>query len=223
MYIFDNLNALIEKTEKFVREAFAASEGSHDWHHIDRVRRMACYLSEQEGADRFVVEMAALLHDLDDRKYRRENEPANRAETLLYSLELDEAVLRSILKVIDEVSFKGARVETPASSRESAVVQDADRLDAIGAIGIARAFAYGGSRGRPLYDPGETHTMHDHPEAYFSNQSSTVAHFYEKLLLLKERLHTGAARKIAEERHEVMLRFLDQFYAEWNHGRLKPL
>ncbi len=197
---------------------FATSEGSHDWYHIDRVRRMACYLSELEGADRFVVEMAALLHDLDDRKYRKQNEPGNRAKTLLEVLGLNEATAHTILTAIDEVSFKGAGVETPASSRESAVVQDADRLDAIGAIGIARAFAYGGSRGRSLYDPAEAHTLHDHPEAYFSNQSSTVAHFYEKLLLLKDRLHTAAARKIAEERHEVMLRFLEQFYTEWNMG-----
>lgn len=212
------MNTLIEKTEKYVREVFANSEGSHDWHHIDRVRRLACYLAEQEGADLFLVEMAALMHDLDDRKYHIEGMPANRSETLLKKLEVDSADATAILQIISEVSYRGAGVETPVSSSESAVVQDADRLDAIGAIGIGRAFAYGGSRGRALYHPEETLVMHDHPDQYYSSRNSTIAHFYEKLLLLKDRLHTDAARKVADDRHAFMLRFLDQFYAEWNFG-----
>ena len=201
-----------------MRKSFFGEGTGHDWHHIDRVRKVALRLAEAEGANKEVVELAALLHDIADHKFHDHDltvGPAKAKEVILEHGGSEELADR-ISQIISETSFKGAEVATPVSSIESAVVQDADRLDALGAIGIARAFAYGGSKNRPLYDPNEKTTMHRDFEAYANSKGSTVNHFYEKLLLLKDRMHTESGRKMAVERHRFMEDFLKRFFEEWD-------
>jgi uncharacterized protein len=204
----------VETTEQMLKQKFQINEGSHDWFHIDRVRRLALLLAEKEGGDHFIIEMAALLHDLDDWKLKGGNKDSSVAEWLDF-LGLDLKSREHISLIIEEVSFKGAGVSTPCSSVESRIVQDADRLDALGAIGISRAFAYGGSKGHPLHRPGIGPHYHDTFHGYQMHKGSTINHFYEKLLLLKERLNTPEAIRIAEGRHRFMLEFLEHFFREW--------
>ncbi|MFZ5431644.1 MAG: HD domain-containing protein [Bacteroidota bacterium] len=205
---------LVDKTEKMVRERMSGMEGSHDYEHIDRVRKMALFLAAREGGDPFIVEMAALLHDLEDWKYSGDGKEKGITREWLRRVGLSEDLAMKITRAIQEVSYKGAGVPTPCSSIEGCVVQDADRLDAMGAIGIARAFAYGGSKGRPLYEPQETPELHSTFESYKANKGSTLNHFHEKLLLLKDRINTAAALEIAEERHRFMLEFIEKFNQE---------
>lgn len=206
---------IIAATGRFVREQMQADATGHDWLHVERVRRMALRLAAEEGADTFVVELAALLHDLDDYKVTGDlSGELPRAAGWLAQAGVGEAVGRRVLDIISRLSFKGAGVATPMADTEGCVVQDADRLDAIGAIGIARAFAYGGAKGRPLYDPDAAPSLHASEEEYKRNSSSTVNHFYEKLLLLKDRMNTPAARAIAEQRHRYMAGYLEQLYEE---------
>jgi uncharacterized protein len=208
----------IARTKAFIRERFAGEGSGHDWWHVDRVRRMALRLAPDERADVTVVELAALLHDVADHKFTggdHEAGPRAAAEWLA-GLGVDGETIRRVAEVIAEVSFRGAGVETPAGTPESRVVQDADRLDAIGAIGIARAFAYGGSRGRALHDPTVPPEAHDDFERYKASTGPTTNHFHEKLLLIRDRLHTPAARRIAEDRHAFMEVFLAHFQAEWD-------
>lgn len=204
----------VETTEQMLKERFRINEGSHDWFHIDRVRNLALLLAEKEGGDPFLIEMAALLHDLDDWKINGGSSGSSVTEWLDF-LGMDLKSRERITLIIEEVSFKGAGVMTPCSSVESCVVQDADRLDALGAIGIARAFAYGGSKGHALHQPGVGPLHHDTFDGYQSHKGSTINHFYEKLLLLKERLNTPKAIRIAEGRHRFMLEFLEHFFREW--------
>lgn len=190
-------------------------EGSgHDWWHIHRVRNLAIHLAKEEGGDPFIVEMAALLHDLDDWKLSG-NSHMEQTKSWLKSMNLSEETSAQILEIIEQVSFKGAGVETPTSSVEAAVVQDADRLDAIGAVGIARTFAYGGNKGRLLYHPDEKPEMHASFDEYKKTTAPTINHFYEKLLLLKDRMNTQTAKKMAEGRHKFMENYLEHFFAEW--------
>jgi uncharacterized protein len=210
------LKEIVDNTENHVRIRFLNEEGSHDWQHIDRVRRMALFLAGEEGGDLFIVEMAALLHDMEDWKLTDSETKKGITKEWLSAQELTTETIERILQVIAEVSFKGAGVTTPCSSLESMVVQDADRLDAIGAIGIARAFAYGGSKGRPLYLPEQEAVQHQSFESYKKSKSSTLHHFYEKLLHLKNRMNTATAIKLAEKRHQYMLDFADQFKKDWN-------
>lgn len=211
-----NHKEIIQKTEKFINAEFRTEGSGHDWFHVDRVRKMAIRIGKQEGCDLFVTEMAALLHDLDDWKLNRsEVGIGSRAGEWLAGLELESGVTGTILGVIEEVSFKGAGISTPVSSAEAAVVQDADRLDAIGAIGIARTFAYGGHKSRLIYDPAITPVLHDNFRSYQESTAPTVNHFYEKLLLLKDRMNTDTARSIAAGRHRFMEKYLRQFYDEW--------
>ena len=212
------MSDLINLVEIKVRETFEKEGTGHDWHHIDRVRKVALRLAEAEGANKEVVELAALLHDIADHKFHGHDltvGPAKAKEVILENGGSEELTDR-ISQIISETSFKGAGVATPVSSIESAVVQDADRLDALGAIGIARAFAYGGSKNRSLYDPDKKATIHGDFEAYANSKGSTVNHFYEKLLLLKDRMHTESGRKMAEERHRFMEQFLNRFFEEWD-------
>jgi uncharacterized protein len=211
---FDLSKDSVYKTEKMIQASFSVSEGSHDWNHIHRVRQMAVYLCDKEGGDRFLVEMAALLHDLEDWKYTTSGEAPGLISRWLQSLGIHPETENRILTIINEVSYKGSGVVTPCSSKESEIVQDADRLDAMGAIGIARAFAYGGSRGRALYAAESEPVNHLDFETYKKNQGPTLNHFYEKLLLLKDRMNTSTARPIAAARHQYMLDFLDQFKKE---------
>lgn len=207
---------ILGKTEQFIRAEFKTEGSGHDWYHIDRVRKMALRIGRIEGSDLFVTEMAALLHDLDDWKLKSSVlNKLVKTENWLDQVNVPDDMASGILKIIGEVSFKGAGTETPVSSVEAAVVQDADRLDAIGAIGIARAFAYGGNKNRLIFDPDVSPVMHRNFEAYKNGNASTINHFYEKLLLLKERMNTTTARRIAEERHRFMEVFLDQFSEEW--------
>ncbi len=205
---------VLAETEEFIRKEFEGEGSGHDWWHIHRVRNLAIHLAESEGGDLFLVEMAALLHDLDDWKISG-NETLAQTKAWLNQTEISEEEREKILSIISEVSFKGAQVETPTSSVEAAVVQDADRLDAIGAVGIARTFAYGGNKGRLLYHPDEKPEMHASFDAYQKTTAPTINHFYEKLLLLKDRMNTAKAKQMAEERHRYMEKFLEQFFAEW--------
>ncbi|MEM9052670.1 MAG: HD domain-containing protein [Bacteroidota bacterium] len=208
---------MVQEISDLVHKQFEGEGTGHDWYHINRVRKVALHLAKLEGADSEVVELAALLHDIADHKFHGHDltaGPARAREIILEKSGSTELADR-VSQIISETSFKGAGVETPVSSIESAVVQDADRLDAIGAIGIARTFAYGGSIGQPIYDPELVPEAHDSFEAYAKTRTSTINHFYEKLLLLKDRMNTDSGKRMAEERHKVMKEFLDQFQKEW--------
>lgn len=212
------MNVLLQKVEQHVKAQFTGQEGSHDWQHIDRVRRTALLLQQQEGGDPLVIELAALLHDISDHKYNGGDFEAGPKVVLalLSQFSCPEELAAKVAAVVSVVSFKGALVTDSPTSLEGQIVRDADRLDAIGAIGIARAFAYGGSRNRALYLPEVRPTLHNSKEAYAQDQGHTINHFYEKLLLLKDRMETKSAQKLAAERHEFMLLFLKQFKAEWS-------
>lgn len=204
---------LIDQTAEFVRRASLGEGSGHDWWHIYRVHKMAVHLAEKEQADLFTVQLAALLHDMDDWKFHKEG--SVNAANHLKTLALDTQTIQAVLHMIAQVSYRGAGEDTTPDTLEARVVQDADRLDAIGAIGIARAFAYGGAKQRLLFDPALPPVMHSSFEEYKSKTSHTINHFYEKLLLLKERLHTATARQIAGKRHAFMEQFLENFYEEW--------
>lgn len=212
-----SLNGIIDRTADHVRDALSGEGSGHDWHHIERVWRLAKRIGEAEAADMAVVELAALLHDIADWKAHG-GDPTVGPKTAMAWLTaqgLDVDAVQHVGRIIANISFKGAKVEQPTLSAEGKVVQDADRLDAIGAIGIARAFAYGGSKGRAIYEPACRPTEHDSAEAYLNSQGTTVNHFYEKLLLLRDRMNTKTGRAIAEERHRFMEEYLRRFYEEW--------
>jgi len=206
----------LQAAEQFAQCFLATDTTGHDWFHIDRVRNMALRLAREEGADAFVVEMAALLHDVADFKLNDGDEQKGllRVKDFLVAENIPWQSINHILTIIQEVSYKGAGVNTPVSFIESAVVQDADRLDAMGAIGIARMFTYGGAKGRAMYDPSILPANHQDEQAYRNQKSTTFNHFYEKLLLLKDRLNTASASAIAEQRHRFMEEFIEQFLAE---------
>jgi uncharacterized protein len=209
------------KTAEHVRRLMAEDSSGHDWFHVERVRRTALAIGEEEGADRLVVELAALLHDVADWKFADGDHEAGprAARDWLGSMGTPAAVVEHVAQIVGGLSFKGAGVETPMPTLEGKVVQDADRLDALGAIGIARAFAYGGHKGRAMYDPAVPPQPHDTFEAYKRNSGPTINHFYEKLLLLKDRMNTTAGRRLAEARHRYLEQFLEQFFAEWEGKR----
>lgn len=216
---------IIRHTEDFVRERLSDDSSGHDWYHVDRVRRSAVMIGAAEGADLVLVELAALLHDVADWKFHDgDDEVGPRvAGEWLTSQGVEPDVIAHVQAIIRELSFKGAGVVTSPATLEGKVVQDADRLDAIGAIGVARTFAYGGHKGQPMYDPHKRPTMHDSFAAYKSSDGTTINHFYEKLLLLKDRLNTDTARQIARSRHQFMEQFLAQFYREWNGDDYRPV
>lgn len=195
-----------------VQEDFAADPGGHDWWHVWRVWQMARRLALAEGANVYLVELAALGHDVEDWKLERS---AGTLRGWLEEIGVEGEVIERVEEICRRVSFRGAGVPDEMPSLEGKIVQDADRLDAIGAIAIARTFAYGGVRGRPIYDPAEEPTLHASFEHYKTSSSSSLMHFYEKLFLLKDRLHTASARAIAQERHAFMERYVEQFLAEW--------
>ena len=214
------MRALLAEVEDRVRAKFSDQEGSHDWFHIDRVRRTALYLQSREGGSPELIELSALLHDYSDHKYNGGDFEAGAKEVqhLLLSLGAAPNLALQVAQIVNIVSYKGAKVADQNTSLEGQIVRDADRLDAIGAIGIARAFSYGGSRGRALYDPSVAPTLHDSKEAYAQDKGHTINHFYEKLLLLKDRMETPTAQRLAAERHAIMEQFIAQFKQEWNPG-----
>jgi uncharacterized protein len=217
-----NKNDIIQKTSAYIKQEFWNDSSGHDWWHIYRVWKNAVTICRHEKADVFVVELAALLHDLDDWKFNEsEDETPHRANAWMRQRGVDPRVNEQVCEIIMNVSYKGAQVENKMKSLEGLIVQDADRLDAIGAIGIGRAFAYGGYKNRPMYDPESSNQMHASFDEYKNSKSATINHFYEKLLLLKDRMNTTTAKRIAEQRHEVMLRFLDQFMNEWEGKDIK--
>lgn len=208
---------MIEAAEKFVKNELGKDSSGHDWHHIDRVRKNARLIwSKEQKGNWFIIEMAALLHDIPDEKLN-ETEEAGLAklDSFLSGLELESNIANLIKDCIETVSFKGGR-EIELNSIEAEIVQDADRLDALGAIGIARTFAYGGKKGHPIFDPGISVRAEMTLEEYRTGNSSSINHFYEKLLKLKDKMNTEQAKKLAEERHAFMESFLAQFYIEWN-------
>lgn len=211
---------MIQETEEYVRKAMEKDGSGHDWWHIWRVRNLALKIAEQEGGHLFLIEMAALLHDLDDWKIAGDFN-FSRVENWLGELELQLETRIKIHRIIDEVSFKGEGVETVPSSLEAQIVQDADRLDAMGAIGIARTFAYGGSRKRLIFHPNIKPENHNDFEEYKKNSGPTINHFYEKLLLLKGRLNTPTAKIMGDSRHRFMEIFLEEFFREWNETQEK--
>jgi uncharacterized protein len=207
---------ILQATFAFVRREFQHDSSGHDWWHIDRVWRTAGAIQAREGGDRRVVELAALLHDLDDWKLHPEADGTPvRAAAWLQEQGVDPDTLAQVCDIITHLSFKGAGVANGIRTLEGRIVQDADRLDAIGAIGVARAFAYGGHKGRLMHDPGEAPQLHATFEQYRQNVGTTVNHFHEKLLLLKDRMNTPTGRRMAEERHAFMVRYLEQFHREW--------
>ena len=217
-------NELIRHTENFVRETLRNAEGGHDWFHIERVRRNAVLIAKGEDADLLIVELGALLHDIADAKFYEGDETIGPkiAEEFLRSRGADTKLIEHISNIIKYVSFKsslGDKSENTFDSPELKIIQDADRLDAIGAIGIARAFNYGGFKNRALYDPEIDPVLNMDKESYKKSQAPTINHFYEKLLLLKEMMNTHTGRNLAEERHQFMELFLKQFYQEWEGKR----
>lgn len=208
---------VIATTADYVRELLARDTSGHDWWHIERVRQLALRIGREEGADLFVVELAALLHDVADWKFHDGDETVGprRARQRLSGLGVDAETIDHVCGIIAGVSFKGAGVPTPMSTLEGRVVQDADRLDALGAIGIARTFAYGGHVGQAMHDPDVPPEQHESFAAYKRSRGTTINHFHEKLLLLKERMSTQSGRALAEERHAFIEQFLERFEREW--------
>jgi uncharacterized protein len=213
-----NQASIIQQTNAFIRSKLEGEGSGHDWWHIDRVRNTALRIATDEKADAFVIELGALLHDIADWKFHNGDTEAGpqAANEWLTSINTDHEVIDHVSDIVRTISFKGAGVQTTMKTLEGMIVQDADRLDALGAIGIARAFAYGGSKQRPMHDPTIQAEPHQTFEAYQSSNGTTINHFYEKLLLLKDRMNTNAGRKLAEERHRYMEGYLKEFYREWN-------
>ena len=208
---------IVIQTADFMKSELTGEGSGHDWWHVYRVWKNAVQIAKQEDVDLFVVELAALLHDIADWKFNDGNEDIGPqlAREWLESLNVEENEISNVCQIIQDISFKGSGVVTNMKTQEGKIVQDADRLDAMGAIGIGRAFAYGGSKGREMYNPDLKPEKHNSFEQYKKSQSSSINHFYEKLLLLKELMNTDTAKKIAEKRHVVMLNYLDDFLQEW--------
>ena len=212
---------LIALTISFVKETLEGAEGGHDWFHIERVYKNAQLIAKGENVNLFIVELGALLHDIADAKFHDGDESIGpkKAASFLRSLKVEEEIIEHIEQIIHYVSFKTSLDQNDTDifeSNELKVIQDADRLDAIGAIGIARAFNYGGFKNRSLYDPEIALAIDQDKESYKKSKAPTINHFYEKLLLLKDKMNTQTARKIAEKRHQFMELYLQHFYDEWN-------
>lgn len=216
-----NKQQIINNTEAFVKNALKNAEGGHDWFHILRVWNNAKRIAKNENVDGFVVELGALLHDIADSKFHDGDETIGPkiAREFLENQKVDDKIIVHIENIIKNISFKGGNFEQQFNSPELEVIQDADRLDAIGAVGIARTFNYGGFKNRPLYNPEISPDLNQTKEAYKNSEAPTINHFYEKLLLLKDRMNTVTGREIAADRHLYMEQFLTQFYDEWN-GKL---
>jgi len=210
-------NQIVGKTGCFVKEKLRGAEAGHDWWHIDRVRRTAVNIAKEEDVDMLVIELGALLHDIADPKFHGGDEEIGpkTASDFLKLMDVDRTVIEHIDNIIRNISFKNSFDKKSFSSLEMEIIQDADRLDAIGAIGIARTFNYGGFKGSEIYNPDIEAIEFKSKEDYKKSNGPTINHFYEKLLLLKDKMNTKKGKEIAKKRHKYMLDYLDQFYQEW--------
>lgn len=208
---------VIEKTREFIKGKFDGEGSGHDWWHVYRVWKNAFAIGKEEKANMYVVQLGALLHDIADYKFHKGDFTAGpkAAREYLESIDVDGETINHVCDIVENISFKGAGAEKPMRTLEGKVVRDADRLDAIGAIGIARCFVYGGHKGTPIHLPDVKPQLHQTADEYVKRQNSQINHFYEKLLLLKDLMLTDAGRKIAEERHKFMETYLQQFHKEW--------
>ena len=211
-------SALIERVAAQIRRRFVGESSGHDWYHIQRVWKLTQQIAAREGANLEIAELGALVHDIADWKFCAGDETVGprEARRLLSDEGVPGNVIEAVANIVATISFKGAGVTTAMKTLEGQCVQDADRLDAMGAIGIARCFAYGGHAGRAMYDPDVHPTMHATAEAYKSAKGTSLNHFHEKLFLLKDRMNTAGGRAMAEERHRYMKEFVDRFLHEWN-------
>ena len=215
--VVENMKLRIQQTIEFVKKELQNAEAGHDWWHIERVYKSAKAIAIEENVDLEIVEFAALLHDIADAKFNDGDEEIGpqKAGEFLKSISIEEDKIIHVQQIIRNMSFKSSLGEISFTSPEMLVVQDADRLDAIGAIGIARAFTYGGFKNRELYNPAIKPVINQSKEAYKNTTAPTINHFYEKLLLLKDKMNTLTGKRIAQQRHEFMEQYLSQFYAEW--------
>jgi uncharacterized protein len=213
--------SLLDKTILFVKQKLENAEGGHDWFHIERVYKNAILIAKDEKCNEIVVQLGALLHDIADSKFHDGDETVGPkvAREFLEFQNVSEEIISHVINIIDNISFKGGNFDKKFTSKELEIVQDADRLDAIGAIGIARTFNYGGFKNRQLYNPEILPNLTMNKEEYKNSESPTLNHFYEKLLLLKDKMNTETGKKIAQERHHYMETFLEQFHLEWNGER----
>lgn len=212
-----NKAAIIQQTSDFVQQTLHGAEGGHDWWHIYRVWKTARQIAASENVDTLTVELGALLHDIADSKFHNGDETIGprMAGNFLTSIGIPAETIIHIQKMIENISFKGGKEQQHFKSAELDVVQDADRLDALGAIGIARTFNYGGHKNREIYNPEIKPDMNMSKEAYKNSTAPSINHFYEKLLLLKDLMNTETGKKMAQQRHDFMILYLDTFYKEW--------
>lgn len=210
--------SVLENTINFVKKQLENAESGHNWFHMERVYNNALLIAKEETCDLEVVQLAALLHDIADSKFHDGDETVGPkvAREFLTSEKVSEETINHVVAIIENISFKGGNFEKKFTSKELEIVQDADRLDAIGAVGIARTFNYGGYKNREIYDPEIVPNLNMSKEEYKNSTAPTINHFYEKLLLLKDKMNTETGKKIAQQRHEFMETFLVQFYNEWN-------
>lgn len=211
-------DVILKETKSFVKDKLYKEGSGHDWFHIKRVYNLATYICEKEGGDKFIIKMASLLHDIDDWKFSNNNKTT---EGFLKSICVDEESIYKIMNIITTMSYKGGVVNSYQNNLEGKIVQDADRLDAMGAIGIARAFTYGGSKNILMYNPHIKPKNFQNLDEVKNLDNHTINHFYEKLLKLKDLINTDTAKQIAEERHRFMEIYLDEFYYEWNFNKEK--
>lgn len=212
---------IIQQTITYVKQELQNAEGGHDWWHIERVWKLSKQIAQTENVDMQIVELGALLHDIADSKFNNGDEEIGpqKACTFLESQKVDEKVINHVIQIIKNISFKGGKTKSTFASKELDVVQDADRLDALGAIGIARTFNYGGFKNREIYNPTIPPNLQMSKEEYKNSTAPSINHFYEKLLLLKDRMNTQTGKAMAEQRHTFMQKYLEQFYKEWDGSR----
>ncbi len=217
-FIYENMNkTIIENTKKFVKQKLENTEAGHDYWHVLRVLKLSEKIAEKEGGNLFIIRLGALLHDIADAKFHNGDETAGPriARKFLQTQNIPDEVIEHIVKIIENISFKNSFEKQKFTSKELQIIQDADRLDAIGAIGIARAFIYGGFKNNPMYDPNLKPKLKMDKETYKKGNTTTINHFYEKLLKLKDLMNTPTGKLMAEDKHRFMLQFLKQFYKEW--------
>lgn len=213
-----NMSQIINNTIDFVKKKLEGAEAGHDWFHIERVWKLSKKIAEKEKANLTIVELGALLHDIADPKFHNGDEDIgpNTARHFMESQDLHEDAISEVIYIIKNISFKNRKDAPQEKSIELQIVQDADRIDAIGAIGIARTFNFGGYKNNPMYDPSNAPKLNMSKDEYKKSNGTTINHFYEKLLLIKDLMNTTTGKSLAEKRHQYMLGFLDQFYNEWN-------